>query len=174
MYSSIHIGYDTRDFDVQVLRKLETDLDPSVLSQVKWQIVGQAKPWHTTALKVLQGIRYVQDKKDAKTALSCFRFFLDNIPNWDNTRLQVETITGYMDKLAAQFGQISGISAAEIRPELQHYSKTDGPARQEFKYTIGNRRSGLNPSIYLNGAKVDNGLNMSLQQWKDLLGSMLQ
>jgi hypothetical protein len=35
----------------------------------------------------MQGINYVHDKKGADLALTCFRYFLDNIPAWDNTPL---------------------------------------------------------------------------------------
>lgn len=110
------LGYDTRDFDVQVTRRLEKELDSSIGNQIYWQMVGQAKPWHITAFKILQGVRFVQDQKGAEAAVACFRFFLDNIATWDNTRIQTETITSYMDKLADQFQQLTGIPAAQIRP----------------------------------------------------------
>ena len=51
-------------------------------------MVGQAKPWHITALKILQGIRYVQDHKSSEAAVACFRYFLDNIGTWDNSRIK--------------------------------------------------------------------------------------
>jgi hypothetical protein len=35
----------------------------------------------------MQGIDLVHDQKGADIALKCFRFFLDNIPAWDNTIL---------------------------------------------------------------------------------------
>lgn len=137
-------------------------------------MVGQAKPWHLTAHKIMQGITYVHDKKGPAEALKCFRFFLDNIPAWDNNILQTKSISQFMDALAGQFEILSGVSQAELRPQLPHYSAYDNKARLEFKHTIGNRFSGLNPTIYVNGAKVDNGLNLTLQQWKDLINSLLK
>ena len=85
---------------MSVVRRLEKELDSAVGKQIYWQMVGQAKPWHITAFKILQGVRYVQDHKSAEAAVKCFRFFLDNIPTWDNTRIQTETVTSYMEKLA--------------------------------------------------------------------------
>lgn len=79
-----------------------------------------------------------------------------------------------MESLAGQFSQLAGVNKSEILPQLAHYSNYDGKARYEFKHTIGNRYSGLNPTIFVNGAKVDNGLNLTLQQWKDLINSLLK
>lgn len=155
-------------------RRLEKELDPKVLSKISWRMVGQAKPWHTTALKILQGIRHVRDNKNAETAVACFRYFLDNIADWDNTRINKETVNSYMDALAQQLSTLSGIPAGEIRPQLQHYSTQDGHARQEFKHTIGSRRCGLNPTIYVNDAKIDNGINLSFDEWKKMLTNLAE
>jgi hypothetical protein len=174
MYIYFHSGYDTRDFDVNIIRALQSQLPKETLDQINFRLVGQAKPWHLTAHKIMQGITYVHDKKGPAEALKCFRFFLDNIPAWDNNILQTKSISQFMDALAGQFETLSGISQSEIRPQLPHYSAYDNKARLEFKHTIGNRFSGLNPTIYVNGAKVDNGLNMTLQQWKDLINSLLK
>ena len=59
---------------MNVTRRLEKELDAAVGGQIYWQVVGQAKPWHITALKILQGIRYVQDLECPTAALSCFRY----------------------------------------------------------------------------------------------------
>jgi hypothetical protein len=56
---------------------------------------------------------------------------------------------------------------------LNQGSDYDRKARYEFKHTIGNRFSGLNPTIFVNGAKIDNGKNISLDDWKKLINSLL-
>lgn len=122
----------------------------------------------------MQGINYVHDQKGSAEALKCFRYFLDNIPSWDNTILQTKTINQFMSSLAGQFQTLSNINGSALLPQLAHTSSYDGKARYEFKHTIGNRFSGLNPTIFVNGAKVDDGLNLSLQQWKDLINSLLK
>ncbi len=83
----LSLGYDTRDFDVNIIRALQTQLPKEVLNQISFRIVGQAKPWHLSAHKIMQGINFVHDKKGADLALTCFRYFLDNIAAWDNTPL---------------------------------------------------------------------------------------
>jgi hypothetical protein len=60
-----------------------------------------------------------------------------------------------------------------MHAQLAHDSDYDKKARKEFKHTIGNRFAGLNPTIYLNGAKVDNGRNIPLEEWKKLISSLL-
>lgn len=79
-----------------------------------------------------------------------------------------------MDALANKFVALAGVSRDEIRPQLLHGSNYDGKARFQFKHTIGNRFSGFNPTIYVNGAKVDNGMNINLDGWKKLINSLLQ
>jgi len=79
-----------------------------------------------------------------------------------------------MDDLANQFAVLTGVSKDEIRPQLQHYSTYDSKARLEFKHTVGNRFSGLNPTIYVNGARVDNGLNINLDGWKNMINNLLK
>lgn len=83
----IYIGFDTRDFDVKIIRALQQQLPKEVLNQISFRIVGEAKPWHLTAHKIIQGINLVLDQKGAEQALQCFRYFLDNIVAWDNTIL---------------------------------------------------------------------------------------
>lgn len=92
-------------------------------------MVGQAKPWHLTAHKIIQGINYVHDQKGSAEALKCFRFFLDNIPSWDNTIMQTKSISQFMDSLAGQFQTLSGVSKPAILPQLAHTSEYDGKAR---------------------------------------------
>lgn len=58
-------------------------------------MVGEAKPWHLTAHKIIQGITLVHDLKGPDQALKCFRYFLDNIPTWDNTAVVNTTISKY-------------------------------------------------------------------------------
>lgn len=58
-------------------------------------MIGQAKPWHLTAHKIIQGITLVHDQKGASEALKCFRYFLDNIPSWDNTAVTNISINKY-------------------------------------------------------------------------------
>lgn len=167
------LGFDTRDFDVKIVRALQAQLPKEVINQISWRIVGQAKPWHLTAHKIIQAINLVRDQKGNEQALSVFRYFLDHISSWDNTFLQTNTINQFMDQLAAQVSTLSGIPKESIRPQLAHYSDYDGKARYEFKHSIGNRYSGLNPTIYVNGAKVDNGLNIDYDGWKKLITGLL-
>lgn len=121
----------------------------------------------------MQGIRIVHDQKGDAVALNCFRFFLDNIPAWDNTIMETKSINQFMSLLAEKLENLSGVSRSVILPQLAHTSSYDGLARQEFKHTVGNRLSGLNPTIYVNGAKVDDGLHLGLEKWKQLINSLL-
>lgn len=167
-------GFDTRDFDVNVIRALQSQLSKETLDQISFRMVGQAKPWHLTAHKIMQGINYVHDTKGPAEAIKSFRYFLDNIVAWDNTALETKSINQFMNDLAGQFERMSGVSKDAILPQLAHTSSYDGKARYEFKHTVGNRYSGLNPTIYVNGAKVDDGLNIPLEGWKKMIYELLR
>jgi hypothetical protein len=78
-----------------------------------------------------------------------------------------------MDDLASQLSILSGLTKGEILVQLGHDTDYDRKARYEFKHTIGNRYSGLNPTIFINGARVDNGKNIKLDDWKKLISSLL-
>ena len=91
-----------------------------------------------------------------------FRYFLDNIPAWDNTILQTKPITEFINLLAEQIERMTGITKAELVPELAHLSTYNSRAREEFKHSVGTKLSGFNPTIYINDAKADNAMNWSL------------
>jgi hypothetical protein len=93
-------------------------------------MVGLAKPWHLTAHKIMQGINLINDLKGPDTALKCFRYFLDNIPAWDNTILETKTINQFMQSLAEQFETLSGVSKSTVYPQLIHTSDYDAKARK--------------------------------------------
>lgn len=79
-----------------------------------------------------------------------------------------------MDALAQKFNELTQIPTAELRPQLMHYSDYDNYARKEYKYSIGNRRSGANPTVYVNGAKVDGGASMNYEDWKKLVDGLIK
>lgn len=78
----------------------------------------------------MQGINYVRNQKGNEDALKSFRYFLDNIPAWDNTILQTKSITEFINLLAEQFERMTGIAKSELVPELAHMSTYDRKARQ--------------------------------------------
>lgn len=173
MYILSDLGYDTKAFEDNVVRPLQAQLPKEILNQISWRIIGQAKPWHLTAHKIIQAVNLVRDTKGHEQALTVFRYFVDNIPEWDNTALNTKSVAAYMDALAEKVALLSGISKSVILPQLAHYSDYDKKAREEFKFGISSRHSGLNPTIFVNGAKIDDGLNQDLNWWKKLINDLV-
>lgn len=83
------------------------------------------------------------------------------------------TINQFLNNLAGQVSSLTGLPKDQIRPELAHYSKTDGLTRQWSKYVMGSLRIPGTPFLLVNGVRVDGATDMDANKLSAYIKALL-
>jgi DNA topoisomerase VI subunit B len=97
-----------------------------------------------------QAVNFVNSKNGSALALTTLRQFLDNIENWDEKAIQKISISDHITNIANKVSEITKIPVDNVRPELLHYSETDGETRKWTKYVMGTLHIPGTPYLFHN------------------------
>ena len=84
-----------------------------------------------------QAVNYVANQKGNQDALNLLRHFLDTLDQWVEEATKNMKISAFMDKVAQETSEKTGLSFLDVRKEVAHMSGTDRETRKWVKYAMG-------------------------------------